>query len=38
MGDAQATIEALLPYLIEAQAGERPSPAEAVAAARSLIA
>ena len=38
MGDAKATIEALLPYLIEAQAGERPSPAEAVAAARSLIA
>ena len=37
-GDARATIEALLPYLIEAGAGERPSPAEAVAAARSLIA
>ncbi len=36
-GDAQATIEALLPYLIEAGAGERPSPAEAVSAARSLI-
>ena len=37
-GDARATIEALLPYLLEAQAGERPSPTEAVAAARSLIA
>ena len=37
-GDARATIEALLPYLIEAGAGERPSPADAVAAARSLIA
>ena len=37
-GDARATIEALLPYLIEAGAQERPSPAEAVAAARSLIA
>ena len=37
-GDARATIEALLPYLIEAGARERPSPAEAVAAARSLIA
>ena len=37
-GDARATIEALLPYLIEAGAGERPSPAEAVSAARSLIA
>ena len=37
-GDARATIEALLPYLIEAGAGERPSPAEAVTAARSLIA
>ena len=37
-GDARATIEALLPYLIEAGAGERPSPAEAVRAARSLIA
>ena len=37
-GDARATIEALLPYLVEAGAGERPSPAEAVAAARSLIA
>ena len=37
-GDARATVEALLPYLIEAGAGERPSPAEAVSAARSLIA
>ena len=37
-GDAGAIIEALLPHLIEAGAGERPSPAEAVAAARSLIA
>ena len=37
-GDARATIEALLPYLIEAGAGERPSPADAVAAARNLIA
>ena len=37
-GDARATIEALIPYLVEAGAGERPSSAEAVAAARSLIA
>ncbi len=37
-GDARATIEALLPYLMEAGAQGRPSPAEAVAAARSLIA
>ena len=37
-GDARATIESLLPYLIEAGAGDRPSPAEAVSAARSLIA
>ena len=37
-GDAKATIEALLPYLIEAGAGERPSPVEAVSAARRLIA
>ena len=36
-GDARATIEALLPYLMEAGAGDRPSPAEAVRAARSLI-
>ena len=36
-GDAKATIEALLPYLIEAGPQERPSPAEAVSAARSLI-
>ena len=37
-GDARATIEALLPYLMEAGAGGRPSPAEAVTAARNLIA
>ena len=37
-GDARATIEALLPYLVEAGAGDRPSPAEAVTAARRLIA
>ena len=37
-GDAKATIEALIPLLIETGARERPSPAEAVAAARSLIA
>ena len=37
-GDARATIEALLPLLIEAGAGERESPAEAVVAARRLIA
>ena len=37
-GDARATIEALLPYLIEAGAGDRQSPAEAVVAARNLIA
>ncbi len=37
-GDAGATIEALLPHLIAAGAGERPSPVEAVSAARSLIA
>ncbi|MCE2462520.1 MAG: thiamine pyrophosphate-binding protein [Dehalococcoidia bacterium] len=37
-GDARATIEALLPFLMEARAGERPSSAEAVSAARSLIA
>ena len=36
-GDARATIEALLPYLMEAGAAERPSPAEAVEAARNLI-
>ena len=36
-GDARATIEALLPILMEAGAGERPSPAEAVSAARNLI-
>ena len=37
-GDARATIEALLPLLVEAGAGKRPSPVEAVKAARSLIA
>ncbi len=37
-GDAKATIEALLPILIEAGAGNRSSPAEAVSAARRLIA
>ena len=37
-GDARATLEALIPYLVEAGAGERPSPAEAITAARSLIA
>ena len=37
-GDAKATIEAMLPYLDEAGAGERPSPVEAVEAARNLIA
>ena len=36
-GDARATIEALIPLLIEGGAAERPSPAEAVTAARSLI-
>ena len=37
-GDAGETIRALLPHLIEAGAGDRPSPAEAVSAARNLIA
>ena len=37
-GDARATIQALLPFLMEAGAAERPSSAEAVSAARSLIA
>ena len=37
-GDARATMEALLPYLVEAGGRERPSPADAVAAARTLIA
>ena len=36
-GDARATIEALLPLLDEAGAGDRPSPAEAVVAARRMI-
>ena len=35
---AGATIEALLHYLAEEEAGNRPSPAEAVTAARNLIA
>ena len=37
-GDAGATIEALLPHLAEEKAGNRSSPAEAVTAARNLIA
>ena len=37
-GDARATIEAMLPYLLEAGAGNRESPADAVTAARRLIA
>ncbi len=37
-GDAKATIEALLPFLMEAGAAKRTSPAEAVSAARRLIA
>ena len=37
-GDARATIEALLPHLVEAGAGNRPSPVDAVAAGRRLIA
>ncbi|MCE2465272.1 MAG: thiamine pyrophosphate-binding protein [Dehalococcoidia bacterium] len=37
-GDAAATMEALLPHLLDAGAGERPSAAEAVSAARRLIA
>ena len=37
-GDAGATMEALLPHLLDAGAGERPSAAEAVSAARRLIA
>ncbi len=37
-GDAKATIEALLPFLRAADAGNRSSPAEAVVAARRLIA
>ena len=37
-GDARATMEALLPYLKEANAADRPSPVGAVAAARRLIA
>ena len=37
-GDARMTIEALLPLLEEAGAGDRPSPVEAVVAARRLIA
>ena len=36
-GDAKATIEALIPYLVEAKAGDRSSPAAAVTAARNLI-
>ena len=37
-GDAKATIEALLPYLAEADAGDRPSPDDAVVAARRIVA
>ena len=37
-GDARATIEALLPHLVEAGAGDRLPLTEAVSAARSLIA
>ena len=37
-GDARATLEALLPHLLEENSGDRPSPAEAVEAARNLIA
>ncbi len=37
-GDARATIEAMLPVLVEEGAGDRPSPALAVSAARNLIA
>ena len=37
-GDAKATINALLPLLIDAGCQDRPSPAEAVTAARRLIA
>ncbi len=37
-GDARATIEALLPLLLDAGAGERDSPVAAVVAARRLIA
>lgn len=37
-GDARATIDALLDCLVEAGAGNRPSPAAAVKAARRLIA
>ena len=36
-GDAKATIEALIPYLVEVNAGGRSSPAAAVTAARNLI-
>ena len=36
-GDARATIESLLPILVEAGAGDRPSPTEAVVAARKLV-
>lgn len=36
-GDAKATLEALLPALLDVTESRRPSPVEAVAAARSLI-
>ncbi len=37
LGDAGATLEALFPYLLEENAGDRTSPVEAVEAARNLI-
>ena len=37
-GDARATLKAWTPHLVEAVAGDRPSPADAVTAARQLIA
>ena len=37
-GDDKATIEALLPHLLLVGANDRPSPAEAVVAARRLVA
>ncbi len=36
-GDAKATMEALVPHLLAAGVGERPSPAKAVAAARRRV-
>ena len=37
-GDARATLKAWTPHLVEAGAGDRPSPADSVTAARQLIA